>query len=56
MADLTPYFCANAQCYSTIGGLIVYSDRSHMTTTFAKTLAPIVEPYVTGLLGPTGTP
>jgi peptidoglycan/LPS O-acetylase OafA/YrhL len=56
VADLTPYFCADAQCYSTIGGLIVYSDRSHMTTTFAKTLAPIVEPYVTGLLGPTGTP
>lgn len=50
VADTTPAFCANGQCYSTIGGLIVYFDRSHMTTAFAKTLAPVIEPAVTALM------
>lgn len=50
VADLTSSFCAYGQCYSTIGGLIVYFDRSHMTTAFAKTLAPMLEPSVTPLL------
>jgi peptidoglycan/LPS O-acetylase OafA/YrhL len=50
VADLTEFFCRDEQCYSTIGGLIVYFDRSHMTTAFAATLAPFVEPYATELL------
>jgi peptidoglycan/LPS O-acetylase OafA/YrhL len=50
VADMTPFFCRDGQCFSTVGGLIVYFDRSHMTTAFAETLAPFVEPAVTALL------
>jgi len=48
--DLTKYFCDRQTCYSTIGGLIAYFDGSHMTTAFATTLAPYLEPAVTAVL------
>jgi len=40
--DLTSRFCADESCYSTLGGVIVYFDRGHMSATFARTLAPDV--------------
>ncbi|UBU14934.1 acyltransferase [Nonomuraea gerenzanensis] len=38
------------RCGPVIGGLIAYSDRSHLTTTFARTLAPEVTAAVRGAL------
>lgn len=38
--DLTDRFCAQNTCYSVLGGVIVYFDRGHMSTTFARTLGP----------------
>ena len=46
VSDFTSSFCDPKTCYSTIGGVIAYFDRSHMTTTFARTLAPYLEPEV----------
>ncbi|MDH6423795.1 acyltransferase family protein [Aurantimicrobium minutum] len=36
--DMTPYFCSNSKCSTVIGGVIVYSDFHHMTSTFSKSL------------------
>jgi peptidoglycan/LPS O-acetylase OafA/YrhL len=37
--DFTEYYCSPDRCPSVIGDVIVYRDPSHITATFAKTLA-----------------
>ncbi len=48
--DLTDRFCAGETCYSVIGGVIAYFDRGHMTTTFARSLVPDLQPAADALL------
>lgn len=36
-------FCPGGKCPAVIGGVIVYFDGSHMTSTYSKTLAPWLE-------------
>lgn len=38
--DLTKYLCTATTCPAAIGGVTVYRDSSHLTATFAATLAP----------------
>ncbi|GMA25105.1 hypothetical protein GCM10025864_28640 [Luteimicrobium album] len=40
--DLTDFYCRDDVCPSVIGGVDVYRDNSHMTTTFTKTLSPYI--------------
>ena len=42
-ADLTPYVCPDDECPAAIGNILVYRDSSHLTDTYAVTLAPVVE-------------
>jgi peptidoglycan/LPS O-acetylase OafA/YrhL len=42
-ADLTPYVCPGGECPAAIGNVLVYRDTSHLTDTYAATLAPVVE-------------
>ena len=42
--DLNDYLCDGEVCLPVIGGVTVYSDASHMTATFAATLAPYLDP------------
>jgi peptidoglycan/LPS O-acetylase OafA/YrhL len=42
-ADLTPYVCPDRECPAAIGNILVYRDTSHLTDTYAATLAPVVE-------------
>ena len=37
---LDQYFCDAKLCHALIGGVVVYYDSHHMTTTFSKTLGP----------------
>ncbi|MFC7275137.1 acyltransferase family protein [Paractinoplanes rhizophilus] len=39
--DPTPWFCTDA-CPAVIGNLLVYRDSNHMTTTYARALAPLL--------------
>ncbi|PRZ44368.1 peptidoglycan/LPS O-acetylase OafA/YrhL [Antricoccus suffuscus] len=48
--DLNQYLCGPVRCPAVIGGVIVYADYNHMSTTFARTLAPYLLPYVEPLL------
>jgi hypothetical protein len=40
--DMTRHLCDAQRCYPVIGGALVYKDQNHLTTVFAKTLAPFV--------------
>ncbi len=40
MLDLTDSFCGRNVCYAMIDGKIVYRDKTHITATFSKSLAP----------------
>jgi peptidoglycan/LPS O-acetylase OafA/YrhL len=51
VVDVTDRFCRDGRCHSVIGGLIDYFDHGHMTKTFARTLAPDVDPAVEKALG-----
>jgi hypothetical protein len=35
--------CDEARCYGVVGGVITLFDKTHMTASFAKTLAPYLE-------------
>jgi SGNH domain (fused to AT3 domains) len=43
LLDMTDRFCIDGVCHARIGGVIVYSDSSHLTNTYARTLAPYIE-------------
>jgi peptidoglycan/LPS O-acetylase OafA/YrhL len=61
--DLTPFYCTADRCPSVIGNVIVYrgyqqnDGNSHITGTFATTLAPAIEDGIRRALGvrPTGS-
>ncbi len=40
--DLTDYICPKSRCAPVIGNVLVYRQGSHITNTYAKTLAPIL--------------
>ena len=44
VADLNDYLCDGDRCYAVIGGVTVFSDASHLTKTYATTLAPYLRP------------
>jgi hypothetical protein len=41
--NLNRYFCTDTTCPPVIGGVTVYFDSSHMTATYARTLAPYLK-------------
>ncbi|MDA8371342.1 MAG: acyltransferase family protein [Nocardiopsaceae bacterium] len=41
--DFTDYVCRGEECPSVIGNVLVYWDGSHFTTTYMRTLAPVLE-------------
>lgn len=60
LADLTDHICGPVTCSAVTGGVITYFDASHLTATYARTLAPYLAPFVTAALGkgygPAGEP
>ena len=44
--DFTDALCDDTTCWDVVGGVIVYYDPGHLTTTFAQTLRPYLEPLV----------
>jgi hypothetical protein len=43
VVDLNDHLCDGDVCLPVVGGVTVYSDASHMTATFARTLAPYLD-------------
>ncbi|WP_046471480.1 acyltransferase family protein [Allosalinactinospora lopnorensis] len=42
--DLNDRLCTGGECPAVIGNVLVYWDGSHMTATFMKSMAPVLEP------------
>ncbi|HZE67761.1 MAG TPA: SGNH hydrolase domain-containing protein, partial [Sporichthyaceae bacterium] len=40
VVDLDDHICGRTECAGAVGGVVVYFDGSHLTATFARTLAP----------------
>jgi peptidoglycan/LPS O-acetylase OafA/YrhL len=43
LIDITPEICPRDLCRAVIGNALVYRDKSHLTATYARTLAPSIE-------------
>ncbi|MES2093820.1 MAG: acyltransferase family protein [Actinomycetota bacterium] len=41
--DLSDYFCGPSSCPPIIGSTLVYSDEHHVTATFSRQLAPVLD-------------
>jgi len=50
LIETVPYFCPTEVCPVVIGDVLVYRDKHHLTATYARTLAPILEQEIRGLL------
>lgn len=48
--DLTDHVCGPVICDAVVGGVVVYFDGSHMTKTYATTLAPYLYPPLRRLM------
>jgi hypothetical protein len=44
--DLTDRICQPTICPAVVGGVVVYYDASHLTATYARTLAPYLSPHL----------
>ena len=43
IASRRPEICPGGLCRAVIGNALVYRDKSHLSATFARTLAPGIE-------------
>jgi hypothetical protein len=50
--DMSEYFCDEEKCSGVIGNVIVYRDDSHITATYARSLAPMLLRKLSGVLPP----
>jgi hypothetical protein len=48
--DMTDYLCDGETCSAAVGGVPVYFDVSHLTATYARTLAPYLRAEITRVL------
>jgi peptidoglycan/LPS O-acetylase OafA/YrhL len=46
LADFDDVYCDKVNCLPIIGNVVVYRDDNHLTDTFARTLGPLIEPYL----------
>jgi hypothetical protein len=50
MVDLTDYICEDTTCPAAVGKVVVYFDNSHLSASYAKTLAPYLAPHLRAAL------
>jgi peptidoglycan/LPS O-acetylase OafA/YrhL len=51
-ADLTDLFCTAARCPAIVGNQLVYRDDNHLTTDYARFLAPVLAAVIDRTLAP----
>lgn len=49
--DLTDYLCDQTECGIILGDVALYRDDDHISDTFSRELAPVLEPQIVALLG-----
>jgi peptidoglycan/LPS O-acetylase OafA/YrhL len=50
LVDLSDYFCDATTCFPAAGNLLIYRDDNHITATYMRTLAPMLERALAGVL------
>jgi hypothetical protein len=50
LIDFTDKFCSGSVCQATIRGQVVYRDSNHMTSSFSRGLAPLLEQQIDSLM------
>jgi len=53
--DMTDYFCDESRCLPVVGNIVVYRDDSHITATYARSLAPILARKLAKVMPPEWT-
>ena len=48
---LTQYFCDAQRCHALIGGVVVYFDSHHLTTSYSRSLARYLGDAVAAAIG-----
>ena len=48
--DTTRFLCTATKCPAVIGSVVVYFDASHMTATYARSIAPFIEAEILAAL------
>jgi hypothetical protein len=48
---VTRFFCDASRCHGLIGGVVVYYDSHHLTTTYSRSLAPYLGRDIDAVLG-----
>jgi peptidoglycan/LPS O-acetylase OafA/YrhL len=48
--DLTDHICGPTTCLGVTGGVVTYFDANHLTATYARTVAPYLEPALVAAL------
>ncbi|WP_166404685.1 acyltransferase family protein [Labedella endophytica] len=51
VVDFTPYFCIDDRCPPVIGGSIVYRDPGHLTSTYTRSLSPLLGDAIEAAIG-----
>lgn len=46
LVNFDDIYCDEVNCLPVIGHVVVYRDDNHLTDTFARTLAPLLEPFI----------
>jgi peptidoglycan/LPS O-acetylase OafA/YrhL len=54
--DTAPFVCTATTCPAVIGGIVVYYDASHLTATYARSIAPFIEPDILAALAKRSAP
>ncbi|CEA08648.1 O-acetyltransferase OatA [Arthrobacter saudimassiliensis] len=52
--DFSPYFCFEGYCPPVIGNVLVYIDHNHITSTYVKSMVPILAERLDESLGSAG--
>ena len=50
LVDLSDYFCDATTCFPVAGNVLVYRDDNHITATYMRTLAPMLERELAAVL------
>jgi hypothetical protein len=48
--DMNDHICGPVTCRGVTGGVVTYCDANHLTTTYARTVAPYLEPKLVAAL------
>lgn len=50
LVEFDDVYCDKSECFSVLGNVVVYRDANHLTSTFTRTLARFLNPFIVSAL------